>query len=128
MNKIIVAGIPITVVRKRMKNMYMRIKADGSVTISAPSRASDQAVQAFAASQESWLEKHMKALAEKPVKAFQLLKDVVCSASGQKVFKVTCAHAGLSYVRGRNRQGLARRSKWCRGYSWCRRWSKRRPS
>lgn len=69
MNKIIVAGIPITVVRKRMKNMYMRIKADGSVMISAPSRASDQAVQAFAASQESWLEKHMKALAEKPVKA-----------------------------------------------------------
>lgn len=51
--------ITIMVTKKRMKNMYLRIKSeDGSVQISAPHQISDDAIQEFARSRMAWIKAH----------------------------------------------------------------------
>lgn len=54
--RIVIDGIPITVTKKRMKNMYLRIKKeDGSVLISAPHQASKARILAFANERMDWI-------------------------------------------------------------------------
>lgn len=54
--QIIVEEIPITVVKKRMKHMYLRIKKeDGSVLISAPHQVSREAICQFASERIDWI-------------------------------------------------------------------------
>ncbi len=59
--ELILDGIPITVTKKRMKNMYLRIKKeDGSVRISAPHRMSDARIKAFAESRLDWIKEYQQ--------------------------------------------------------------------
>ncbi len=52
-------GIAITVIKKHIKNMYLRVKKeDGSVLISAPLRMSDDCIRAFAKEREGWIRKY----------------------------------------------------------------------
>lgn len=60
--EMIVDGIPIAVEKKRIKHMYLRVKPDGAVCISAPSRMSDAAIHAFAASRMDWILLHQQRL------------------------------------------------------------------
>lgn len=54
--QIVVENIPITVIKKRMKNMYLRIKKeDGSVLISAPHQVSREYIYRFAAERIDWI-------------------------------------------------------------------------
>lgn len=54
-----VDGIAITVTKKRMKNMYLRIKKeDGAVLISAPQQMSDERILAFAKERAGWIREH----------------------------------------------------------------------
>ena len=69
MDTIQLADLTIHVVRKRMKNMYIRVKADGCVTLSAPRTVSDKALQQFAQGQQVWIESQLKRLAARPVKS-----------------------------------------------------------
>lgn len=56
-----VEGITITVVKKRMKHMYLRIKKeDGSVLISAPHEMSDANIQKFAKERINWINQYQK--------------------------------------------------------------------
>lgn len=51
-----VQDIAITVTRKRMKNMYLRIsREDGSVRISAPHEMSEERILAFAGERIAWI-------------------------------------------------------------------------
>ncbi len=53
---ITVEDIPITVTKKRMKHMYLRIKKeDGSVCISAPHQVSRERIYRFAAERIDWI-------------------------------------------------------------------------
>ena len=57
--ELILDGIKITVTKKRMKNMYLRIKKeDGSVLISAPYQMSDARIKAFAESRIDWIKEY----------------------------------------------------------------------
>lgn len=63
--QISIEGIPITVTKKRMKNLYLRIRQeDGSVFISAPHQCSDARIRAFAKERIEWVktyrEKYME--------------------------------------------------------------------
>lgn len=52
-------GVTITVTKKRMKNMYLRIKKeDGTVLISAPYQMSDERIRAFARARIDWIKKY----------------------------------------------------------------------
>lgn len=54
-----VEGIKITVVKKRMKNLYLRIKKeDGSVWISAPLQVSDARIKKFALERMEWVKEN----------------------------------------------------------------------
>lgn len=54
--QITVDDIPITVTKKRMKNLYLRVKQeDGSVLISAPHQCSDARIRRFAEERIEWV-------------------------------------------------------------------------
>lgn len=56
-----VDGVMITVVKKRMKHMYLRIKKeDGTVLISAPHQMSDTNIRNFAAERIDWIRKYQQ--------------------------------------------------------------------
>ena len=44
-----------TLVRKNVKNINLRVRADGSVTVSAPKRVPKKEIDAFVASREDWI-------------------------------------------------------------------------
>ncbi len=52
--------IPVHVVRKRVKNINLRVRPDGSVRLSAPLRASDARIDDFLARHASWLASHVE--------------------------------------------------------------------
>ena len=47
--------LPITITRKKIKNMYLRVHPDGTVTVSAPKRASDKIIWDFINSKSGWI-------------------------------------------------------------------------
>ena len=55
-------GIPITVQKKNIKNLYLRIGPDGAVRISAPSRMPLETIRVFAASRVRWIRQHQQRL------------------------------------------------------------------
>lgn len=56
-------GVAYMLERKRVKNINLRIRADGSVWASASPRVSGTAVDAFVASRAGWIQKQQGALA-----------------------------------------------------------------
>lgn len=60
-----IEDITIIVTKKRMKNMYLRIKKeDGTVLISAPYEMSDARIQAFAKERLDWIRKYRQKYAD----------------------------------------------------------------
>lgn len=58
-------GINITVIKKRMKYMYLRIrKEDGTVLISAPHQMGDERIEAFARERIDWIRMYQQKYAE----------------------------------------------------------------
>lgn len=53
------AGIPVEVRRKRVKNLNLRVRADGTVVLSIPLHASMATTRAFAARKEPWIARHV---------------------------------------------------------------------
>jgi len=62
-----VGGIAIEVVRKRIRNIHLRVcPPDGSVRISAPLRMSWSVIRDFASSRAAWIRKHQQRMRERP--------------------------------------------------------------
>ncbi len=53
------AGIPVEVRRKRVKNLNLRVRTDGTVVLSIPLHASMATARAFAARKEPWIARHV---------------------------------------------------------------------
>ena len=66
LGEISVGGIPIAVERKRIKHIYLRIRADGSVYLSAPQRMTEEQIRAFALSRLDWIRRHRQRLRPLP--------------------------------------------------------------
>ena len=49
----------VLVTRKRVKNLNLRVRGDGTVVASAPLRATDAHIQAFLESHATWIERHV---------------------------------------------------------------------
>lgn len=58
-------NLPITITRKKIKNMYLRVHPDGTVTISAPKRLSDKAIREFVNSKADWIAAQLQKLEER---------------------------------------------------------------
>ena len=64
----VVGGIEAHIVRKRVKNVNLRIARDGShVDVSAPSWVSDSEVEAFIRSKSAWIASRMAQAAQAPI-------------------------------------------------------------
>jgi predicted metal-dependent hydrolase len=59
-----VDGLPVSVVRKPIRNLYLRVRDDG-VTVSAPLRTSDERVREVVRARWGWIETHRERLAER---------------------------------------------------------------
>ncbi len=64
--EIVIDGIPIAVEKKRIKNIYLRIRPDGTVHLSAPRGMSEAAIRAFARSRAGWIQQHRQRLQPPP--------------------------------------------------------------
>ncbi|WEV65818.1 MULTISPECIES: SprT-like domain-containing protein [unclassified Bifidobacterium] len=63
-----VDDMDVSVTRKTMRNMYLRIKPPaGTIEVSAPARMSDVKIAAFVRERRDWIERQRKAIAEKAV-------------------------------------------------------------
>lgn len=49
----------VDIVKKKVKNMTLRIKPDGAVVLTAPLRFADDKIQAFLAAKQDWIQKHV---------------------------------------------------------------------
>ena len=68
--KIIIEGIAITLERKNIKNMYLRVlPPNGEVKVSAPSSLSDEKIADFIKSRKDWILKKQKQISENKIKA-----------------------------------------------------------
>ena len=57
----VVHGIEITVQRKNIKNLYLRVlPPDGRLEISAPRNMKDEAIRAFVESKWNWVQKKQR--------------------------------------------------------------------
>lgn len=67
MKEIVLDGISISVTKKSIKNMYLRVvPPDGEVRITAPRKVSDESIRRFAISRLSWIKKQRKYFKERP--------------------------------------------------------------
>ena len=58
-------NFPLTITRKKIKNLYLRVHPDGTVSVSAPKRMSDNAIRDFINSKSDWIEMQLKKLEER---------------------------------------------------------------
>lgn len=66
---ITVDGIPVELVRRRMKNMYLRVKNDGRAVLSAPLGLPRADIDAFLAAHAAWLRKTVETVQRRPPEA-----------------------------------------------------------
>ena len=65
--EIVVAGIPIEVQKKAIKNMHLAVKPpDGHVVISAPKDMNDKAIEIFARTNLRWVKNQIEAFRSQP--------------------------------------------------------------
>src|SRR5688572_6483648 len=66
-SEITVDGIAVEVVRKRIKNFYLRVdRREGRVRLSAPSNASDDEVASIVERRLNWIKRHQATAAAAP--------------------------------------------------------------
>lgn len=66
-DKMIVSGVKIEVIKKKIKNMHLSILPPvGDVRISAPLHASDEAIRLFAISKIGWIKKQIEMYISQP--------------------------------------------------------------
>ena len=70
-----IEGIPIILERKNIKNLYLRIKPDGTVKVSSPMKLSDDAINEFVLSRADWIRQTRDKMLENPPKAKIRYKD-----------------------------------------------------
>ena len=58
-------SFPLTITRKKIKNMYLRVHPDGTVSVSAPKRLSDKAIREFVEFKADWIEAQLQKLEQR---------------------------------------------------------------
>jgi len=61
------SNIPYTLIRSQRKTISIHIKPNGDVEVRCPKRCSRREADAFVQSKRDWIEKHLTAMAERPV-------------------------------------------------------------
>ncbi len=78
-------AIEYTLVRKKVKNVNMRVKADGSVSVSAPSRVSAKQIDDFVRSRCDFIRSSVERLSAESKSGLQEYDDAKIYANGDKL-------------------------------------------
>ena len=73
--RLLLGGVEIEVERKDIRNLYLRLRADGSVRITAPRRTPEETIRRFAEAKELWLLRRREELARRGAPAAQSCED-----------------------------------------------------
>ena len=88
MTEILVEDIKIQIVRKKIKNIYIRVvPPNGEVRISAPTNVPDKVLQTFAESKLGWIKKHRHIMKNSPNKENSLDDNTTAYLWG-KLYKI----------------------------------------
>lgn len=63
---LVVDGLLVEVTRKRMKNVRLRVRTDGTVVASAPYHVSDAEIERFVREKRAWIRRQQQAAANSP--------------------------------------------------------------
>ncbi len=66
-----VDGLGVQLIRKRVKNVNLRVRRDGTVAVSAPFHVPEREVAAFVRAKRAWVERARKRLAQEPADPFE---------------------------------------------------------
>ena len=75
--ELVIDGISVSVNRKKIKNMYLRVKPPkGEVTVSAPMRMPRQDIERFVREKRGWIEKRQETCRENRIRQEKLLEEM----------------------------------------------------
>ena len=75
--ELVIDGISVSVNRKKIKNMYLRVKPPkGEVTVSAPMRMPRQNIERFVREKRDWIEKRQEACRENRIRQEKLQEEM----------------------------------------------------
>ena len=75
--ELVIDGISVSVNRKKIKNMYLRVKPPkGEVTVSAPMRMPRQDIERFVREKRGWIEKRQEACRENRIRQEKLQEEM----------------------------------------------------
>ncbi|MDO5728983.1 MAG: DUF45 domain-containing protein [Actinomycetaceae bacterium] len=57
-SQLVISGRHVSVIRRRQKNMYLRVKS-GNIVVTAPSRTSDRTITHFVEAKDRWIAHHL---------------------------------------------------------------------
>ncbi|MCC8100692.1 MAG: M48 family metallopeptidase [Clostridiales bacterium] len=67
MQQLVIDGLVVTVERKAIQNMYLRLKKpDGHVAVTCPSRTTDREIRAFVREKRRWIDTHQARMQARP--------------------------------------------------------------
>lgn len=97
--ELVIDGISVSVNRKKIKNMYLRVKPPkGEVTVSAPMRMPRQDIERFVREKRGWIEKRQEACRE----------NRICQEKLQEEMKEKMKEKIRQQEQGRDRQEAGR--------------------
>ncbi len=74
MNHYVIDGIAVEIVRKNIKNMYLRVlPPEGRVVISAPIRMSEKTIRKFIESKYDWIQKQQKKILKRQEENMEII-------------------------------------------------------
>ena len=75
--ELVIDGISVSVNRKKIKNMYLRVKPPkGEVTVSAPMRMPRQDIERFVREKRGWIEKRQEACRENRIRQEKMQEEM----------------------------------------------------
>lgn len=95
-----IAGIPIEVTKKRIKNMHLRIyPPDGLVKVSAPLHYKESVIKAFLVEKSAWIDAQRKRIREHAPATTLLETGSVVLFKGQSYILIMQEHHGPTHIK-----------------------------
>lgn len=108
--QLLIDGMTVTVIRKPIKNMNLRVlPPDGVIQITAPARLPQENIARFVREKRSWIERRQQILAARPAPHARIFPTGRPSISGEKA-----AVFVWNQLRGDETPSFAIRTSFCR--------------
>jgi predicted metal-dependent hydrolase len=99
MTVLTIEGIPVTVHRKKIKNLHLYVKPpDGRVLVTAPCHMSDEIIEQFVRGKTDWLTKHITRFENQPARAIPEYQTGEAIPVWGREYRLLVRHGGRNAV------------------------------